>query len=31
VDQRADGSWLCIPEGHGYPVLEESLGSAMRG
>ena len=31
VEQRADGSWLCIPDGHGYPVLEESLGSAMRG
>ena len=31
IDKRADGSWLCIPDGHGYPVLEESLGSAMRG
>ena len=31
IDKRADGSWLCIPDGHGYPVLEESLGRAMRG
>ena len=31
IDNRADGSWLCVPDGHGYPVLEESLGSAMRG
>lgn len=31
VDKREDGSWLCIPDGHGYPVLEESLGTAMRG
>lgn len=26
-----DGGWLCIPDGHGYPVLRESLDSAMRG
>lgn len=31
VDKREDGSWLCIPDGHGYPVLEESFGTAMRG
>ena len=31
IDKRADGSWLCIPDGHGYPVIEEPLGSAMRG
>jgi 8-oxo-dGTP pyrophosphatase MutT (NUDIX family) len=31
VDKREDGNWLCIPDGHGYPVLEESLEKAMRG
>ena len=31
VDKREDGNWLCIPDGHGYPVTEESFGSAMRG
>lgn len=31
VDKRKDGSWLCIPDGHGYPVLEESFSTAMRG
>jgi 8-oxo-dGTP pyrophosphatase MutT (NUDIX family) len=31
VDTREDGSWLCIPDGHGYPVLEEPMASAMRG
>jgi 8-oxo-dGTP pyrophosphatase MutT (NUDIX family) len=31
VDTRDDGSWLCIPDGHGYPVLEEPMASAMRG
>ena len=31
VEQRGDGSWLCIPDGHGYPVLGEPLGVAMRG
>jgi 8-oxo-dGTP pyrophosphatase MutT (NUDIX family) len=31
VDKRADGSWLCIPDGHGYPVLEEPMASAVRG
>jgi 8-oxo-dGTP pyrophosphatase MutT (NUDIX family) len=31
IDKREDGSWLCIPGGHGYPVTEEPLGSAMRG
>ena len=31
VDKREDGSWLCIPDGHGYPVIEEPLGSALRG
>ena len=31
VEEREDGRWLCIPDGHGYPVTEESYGSAMRG
>ncbi len=31
VEKREDGSWLCIPDGHGYPVLEEPMASAMRG
>ena len=31
IDKREDGNWLCIPDGHGYPVLEESLDQAMRG
>ncbi|APG62291.1 hypothetical protein LPB140_05140 [Sphingorhabdus lutea] len=31
IDERADGKWLCIPDGHGYPVTEEHLSSAMRG
>jgi 8-oxo-dGTP pyrophosphatase MutT (NUDIX family) len=31
IDKREDGNWLCIPDGHGYPVLQESLDQAMRG
>lgn len=31
IDQREDGRWLCIPDGHGYPVTEESFEKAMRG
>lgn len=31
VEQREDGRWLCIPHGHGYPVIEESFEKAMRG
>lgn len=31
VEQREDGRWLCIPDGHGYPVIEESFDRAMRG
>jgi 8-oxo-dGTP pyrophosphatase MutT (NUDIX family) len=31
VDKRDDGQWLCIPDGHGYPVIEEPMASAMRG
>lgn len=31
VEQRNDGRWLCIPDGHGYPVIEESFEKAVRG
>jgi 8-oxo-dGTP pyrophosphatase MutT (NUDIX family) len=31
IEQRGDEKWLCIPDGHGYPVLEENLANAMRG
>jgi 8-oxo-dGTP pyrophosphatase MutT (NUDIX family) len=31
VDKREDGNWLCIPDGHGYPVLQEPIASALRG
>jgi hypothetical protein len=31
VEKRGDEQWLCIPDGHGYPVLEESMAIAMRG
>ena len=31
VEKREDGRWLCIPDGHGYPVTEESFEKAMRG
>ena len=31
VDKREDGNWLCIPDGHGYPVLQEPIATAMRG
>ncbi len=31
VEQRGDEQWLCIPDGHGYPILEESMANAMRG
>lgn len=30
-EQREDGSWLCIPEGIGYPVTSERWTSVMRG
>ena len=30
-EERDDGANLCIPEGLGYPVTSEPLGSAMRG
>ncbi|MEP7349139.1 MAG: NUDIX domain-containing protein [Sphingorhabdus sp.] len=31
VDQRGDGRWLCIPDGHGYPVTEEPMEQVIRG
>lgn len=31
VEERADGAWLCIPDGHGYPVTQEPMAQAMRG
>lgn len=31
IDRRADGDYLCIPQGHGYPVTEEPLTRAQRG
>lgn len=31
IDRRGDGDYLCIPDGHGYPVTEEPLGRAQRG
>lgn len=30
VETRADGDYLCIPEGLGYPVTSESLRTALR-
>ncbi len=31
VEERADGRYICLPGGHGYPVLEEPMNSARRG
>jgi 8-oxo-dGTP pyrophosphatase MutT (NUDIX family) len=31
IEKREDGRWLCIPDGYGYPVVEEPLEQAMRG
>ncbi len=31
IEQRDDDQWLCIPDGHGYPITAEPLGKAMRG
>lgn len=31
IEEREDGRWLCIPDGHGYPVTEESFSKVMRG
>jgi 8-oxo-dGTP pyrophosphatase MutT (NUDIX family) len=30
-EERADGPWLCIPEGLGYPITAEKWTSVMRG
>ena len=31
VEDRADGQYVCLPDGHGYPVLEEPVSRAIRG
>ncbi len=31
IEERSGQKYLCIPGGHGYPVLEEPLEQAMRG
>ncbi len=31
VEERDDGQYICLPDGHGYPVLEEPIRSAKRG
>jgi hypothetical protein len=31
IEERGDDQYICLPDGHGYPVLEESLASAQRG
>ena len=31
VEERADGQYICLPDGHGYPVLEEPMSKARRG
>ena len=31
TEKREDGMWLCIPDGHGFPVIEESFEVAKRG
>ncbi len=31
VEERAGEKWLCIPDGHGYPVTDEPMASALRG
>lgn len=31
TEQRDDGMYLCIPNGHGYPVIEEAFEQAKRG
>lgn len=30
-EQREDGEWILIPDGHGYPVLAQSRATARRG
>lgn len=31
TEKRDDGMYLCIPDGHGYPVIEEAFDAAKRG
>lgn len=31
TEKRDDKMWLCIPDGHGFPVIEESMDMAKRG
>ena len=31
TEERDDGMYLCIPDGHGYPVIEEAFEQAKRG
>lgn len=31
TEKRDDGMYLCIPDGHGYPVIEEAFEQAKRG
>ncbi len=31
IEERGGERWLCIPDGHGYPLTQEPLDKAMRG
>ncbi len=31
IETRGNDQYICLPDGHGYPVLEESITSAQRG
>lgn len=31
IEERADGKYICLPDGHGYPVLDEPMSKARRG
>jgi 8-oxo-dGTP pyrophosphatase MutT (NUDIX family) len=31
VEEREGEQWLCIPDGHGYPVQDEPISTALRG
>lgn len=31
IEERHGEQWLCIPSGHGYPVTDEPMGTALRG
>lgn len=31
IEERAEGQYICLPDGHGYPILEEPMTSAKRG